>query len=182
MWLVSQKACVQGAVLTYTWENYYDVALAGIERSIRYISMILSLFGGILIQKNEKLQSHPYKTLSVMLIIDACNFFQFDLAQDIIRARENLNFPNTSIFSTSLFFSKDSINKYQNFFTGILYCSNAIFSRLFKYTFITINFGITWDLYKSVRSPFDSTNSRHEKIMLFSPLMFVGMFVYWGIH
>lgn len=49
MWLVSQKACVQGAVLTYTWENYYDVALAGIERSIRYISMILSLFGGILI-------------------------------------------------------------------------------------------------------------------------------------
>ena len=53
---------------------------------------------------------------------------------------------------------------------------------MFKYTFISINFGITWDLYKSVRSPFDSNNTRHELIMLAAPTMFVAFWFYWLFH
>ncbi len=45
-----------------------------------------------------------------------------------------------------------------------------------------MNFGLIWDLYNSVRNPFESIEQRTRMIYLFSPTYFLGIFVYWGIH
>lgn len=45
-----------------------------------------------------------------------------------------------------------------------------------------MNFGLIYDLYKSVRNPFENTEQRTRLIYLVSPLYFLGIFVYWGIH
>jgi ABC-type sugar transport system permease subunit len=45
-----------------------------------------------------------------------------------------------------------------------------------------MNFGLIWDLYKSVRNPFENAENRTRLIYLFSPSYFLGIFVYWGIH
>ena len=99
-----------------------------------------------------------------------------------MRAKQLINIPNISILGLSLFKSPDWVKNHEYYLSGILYCSNAMISRFFKYTFISLNFGMTWDLYKSVRSPFDSTTTRHDLIMLFSPSMFLAFFVYWFCH
>ena len=93
-----------------------------------------------------------------------------------------INIPNVSLLGLTIFKWKPWILSNQYYISGIVYCSNAIFSRLFRYTFITLNYGITWDLYKSVRNPFDSYNTRHDLILLFSPTMFLLSWIYWFFH
>ena len=117
-----------------------------------------------------------------MLLIDCANFFQFDLATEIMRGKEWVNFPNISIFGMSFLQSKTDIITNRFYYLSILYCSNNLTAKFFSYTFKAINFGITWDLYNSVRNPFDSTNSRHEKIMIFAPFLFFVIFIEWFFH
>jgi hypothetical protein len=45
-----------------------------------------------------------------------------------------------------------------------------------------MNFGLIWDLYNSIRNPFESAEQRTRLIYLVSPTYFLGIFVYWKIH
>ena len=63
-----------------------------------------------------------------------------------------------------------------------LYCSNFLLHKFFQSTFYTINFGLVWDLYKSVRNPFESIEQRIRIIFLLSPSYFLAIFVYWYFH
>jgi hypothetical protein len=151
-------------------------------KALRYTSSILSLFGGLLILKNKKLQAHPFKAFAILMIVDSGNFLQFDLNQDIWRSDELIDFPNVPLLGYSFGWSKDKIIEKTYDILAILYCSNDITVRLFSYTFYSLNFGLTWDLLNSFRNPFDSTESRYKAILLMSPTIFILFLVYWGVH
>lgn len=146
------------------------------------MSSILSFYAGMLILLNKNLQSHPYKAFAVLMIIDSGNFFQFDLAQDIWRSNEYIDFPNVPILSYSLFQNKEWLENNTYSVLGVLYCSNSITTKLFQYTFYSVNFGLTWDLINSIKNPFDSTESRYKTILITAPTIFLLSFVYWFLH
>ena len=98
-----------------------------LQKALRYLSSFLSLFAGILIFRNQNLQSHPYKVFAILMIIDAGNFLQFNLAQEII------DFPNVPILGYTLFQSETWIKSNENTYSmlSLLYCTNSLTTKLF---------------------------------------------------
>ena len=104
-----------------------------LQNALRYLSSFLSLFAGILILRNQNLQSHPYKVFAILMIIDAGNFLQFNLAQDIWRSNEIIDFPNVPILGYTLFQSETWIKSKENTYSmlSLLYCTNSLTTKLF---------------------------------------------------
>lgn len=117
-----------------------------------------------------------------MLILDAGNQWQFSIKENIYRSNQWLNFPQVLLWGLSNFNSLTQIHAHVYDYVGVLYCSNYLLHKFFQCTFYTMNFGLIWDLYKSVRNPFENTEQRTRFIYLCSPIYFLGIFVYWGVH
>ena len=66
---------------------------------------------------------------------------------------------------------------------GILFCSNQMIQNCENYVFYALNFGLAWDLIRTITNPFESVDSRQKKIFLFSPMIYFVMFpIYWFGH
>ena len=65
---------------------------------------------------------------------------------------------------------------------SVLYCSNTMLEDFLQYTFYGINFGLAYDLIKTIKNPFLSANQRYKTILLLSPLPFLLLFPYWLGH
>lgn len=50
----------------------------------------------------------------------------------------------------------------------IMFCSNFIVQKLFLFVYYGFNFGIAWDLTKSMSNPFDSVKERYKTILMIS--------------
>jgi len=65
---------------------------------------------------------------------------------------------------------------------SVLYCSNTMIENFLQYTFYGINFGLAYDLIKTIKNPFLSANQRYKTIIICSPLFFLLLFPYWLVH
>ena len=89
--------------------------------------------------------------------------------------------PNVPLFGYSLFKTTDEVKDQTYYILSWLYCTNTLTEKLFQYTFYCINFGLAWDLLNSIRNPFESTETRYKAILKASPVLFILLFVYWGL-
>lgn len=49
-----------------------------------------------------------------------------------------------------------------------LYCSNFVTAKVLQFMFFGFNFGIAWDMVKSMTNPFDSIEVRYKTILILS--------------
>jgi hypothetical protein len=74
-------------------------------------------------------------------------------------------------------------NVYRYKIAGILFCSNTMIYDCASYIFYAINFGLAWDLIRTITNPFESVEARQKLIYLFSPVIFFFIFpIYIYIH
>ena len=92
-----KNACVRSTMFDYVFRNFKNSTVHFLEKALEYTSSLLSFYGGMLILYNKNLQSHPYKAYAYMMIVDAGNMLQFNLAQDIWRTNEIIDIPNIRI-------------------------------------------------------------------------------------
>ena len=52
-----------------------------------------------------------------------------------------------------------------------------------NYIFYALNFGLAWDLIRTITNPFESVEMRQKMIFIMSPIIFFGIFpIYWLTH
>lgn len=128
-----------------------------------------------------------------MLILDSANYLQFQQAEHVCSEHPDYDsfheyIPYPFIFAWSLlkttYTTNDGIAYYQQKYrsASVLYCSNNMLENFLQYTFYGINFGLAYDLIKTIKNPFLSANQRYKIIILVSPLFFLLLFPYWLIH
>ena len=104
-------ACQQCYVSDYfdtEFEPGFYAYFKDVETYMRYISAALSLLSGYLILRYPKLQTHPFKIIGFMLILDAANYLQFQSAEHICSVEPDYQewqeyIPYSEIFAWSLF-------------------------------------------------------------------------------
>jgi hypothetical protein len=131
------------------------------------------------------------KVMAVLLIVDACVSIQIGAYRDVCTKKTLLRwignekivipFVNHIKVWAASFQIDPAKNEYK--IAGILFCSNSMTYYFLVGTFLMLNFGLAWDMWRSHTNPFESVESR-QKVIYFSSqlLFFVIMPIYWFAH
>ena len=106
--------------------------------------------------------------MAIVLIIDATGTIQFGSNAsasvsseynhfDIHKWWETSIFENIKLFAWSINYDPE-IYKYK--IASILFCSNQMLQDCLNYMFYALNFGLAWDLIRTITNPFENVESR----------------------
>jgi len=56
-----------------------------------------------------------------------------------------------------------------------------IFSNFFESMFFLLNIGLSWDLYKSIKDPFQNAYDRYNKLLIVAPFIAILLTVIYPI-
>ena len=150
-----------------------DAGLVDLQYNIEYrifnVISFLSVAGSILVFLtsfwNEKLNTHPYKLVSAIALIDATFFLIFNTLD------ETCNLELNKIFSATVFFSLQPEDVYRALDLQIRF-STGLFKSLFCLSFI-LNAFLCIDLYLTVKRPFAPGAKRMKQYILLGVLFAV---------
>ena len=138
-----------------------------IEYRIFNIISFCSVVGSILVFMttfwNKKLNTHPYKLVSAIALIDATFFLIFNTID------ETCNLELNKIFSATVFFSLEPEYVYKSLDLQLKFAA-GLFKSLFVLSFILNSF-LCIDLYLTVKRPF-SPGHKRMNIYIFLGIIF----------
>ena len=146
--------------------------------TVQTLSFALEALAAYLIFSNRSLQSHPYKLIAFMLLMDSAFNFTHDL-EKLLCFHPTLW---TQAMTTLLFRDQRELDiedmytsKTLQYYTGVYLCSNSMFYLFFRYTYYNVNICLAHDLIRTVQDPFESGEVRLRRLL---PLSFTFFFIF----